>query len=103
MTAFYQHLYVVCIREWLVILVNIEAVPTVQLLHTATCPELQEPQNGTLSLSNGRAAGSSATYTCDEGFISSGSLSRVCRNTGQWTGTDVICQRKPQHVTIILD
>lgn len=62
-----------------------------------TCPTLVGPTNGTV-VQNGTAAGSTATYYCNDGFTladeSSSEPRRVCSSNGTWTGTEPTCSRK---------
>ena len=58
------------------------------------CPDLQNPPDGVVSLSDGTAFGSQATYTCNDGFvISSGDDTRTCEANGEWSGTIPTCER----------
>lgn len=57
------------------------------------CPELDAPENGEVELS-GRVAGTTATYTCDDGFVLVGSAVRTCQGNGFWTGATPLCQRE---------
>ena len=58
-----------------------------------TCGQLPELVNGYLSLSSGVNEGSVATYTCDEGFILTGSITRTCTTNGGWTLIAPVCLR----------
>jgi hypothetical protein len=63
-----------------------------------TCPSLTSPVQGFLS-TNGNSYGSAATYTCQAGYnvtllsgvVTSGTLVRVCGETGQWSGAQPSC------------
>ena len=57
------------------------------------CPELMDPDNGQVELSD-TVFGSAATYSCDDGYNLNGSVSRMCMADGQWSGLDPACQSK---------
>ena len=64
------------------------------------CP-LTGPLNGEVTF-DGTSVGSSATYTCNDGFILSGNQRRQCLRTGNWTGSDPICRSTNLVCVIIL-
>ena len=58
-----------------------------------TCPALPEPANGT------RLCGNATMYydtvcqfSCNNGYIASGSQVRRCQHSGTWSGQDFTCQ-----------
>ncbi|XP_003387839.1 PREDICTED: sushi, von Willebrand factor type A, EGF and pentraxin domain-containing protein 1-like isoform X2 [Amphimedon queenslandica] len=55
------------------------------------CGPLTDPSNGKVTF-DGASVGSSASYTCNEGYILSGNQRRQCLRTGEWTGSDPICR-----------
>ena len=63
------------------------------------CPILMDLQNGTLQ-QNGTKPGSSACYSCDEGFIVQGcmpteincNICRSCGLSGEWSGIELRCE-----------
>jgi len=59
-----------------------------------TCPSLSSPANGNVALSSGLAVGSTATYTCDDGYRASYAATRYCQPDAQWSGQDPACIRK---------
>lgn len=61
------------------------------------CPNLRSPVNGEVSLS-GITLGSTATYTCNEGFILSGNRIRSCLTTAIWSGEDPTCIGKSHDI-----
>ena len=64
------------------------------------CPDLQDPLNGTVT-QNGTAPGSTACYTCREGFQpSSNTPCRTCSMDGEWSGLEIICRSKDQAMKI---
>jgi len=59
--------------------------------HTASdCGRLKPPDNGDVQLT-GTTIGSSATYSCSEGFNLEGDDVRVCLESGQWSGREPVC------------
>ena len=56
--------------------------------------------NSLSGIVNGRATysetvfGSSATYSCDSGFLLIGDNTRVCQEDGQWSGEEPVCVGK---------
>lgn len=62
------------------------------------CPTLTDPENGTV-MQNGTEPGSSACYSCDQGFKFSGcsstssncNICRTCGVDGKWSGTEPKC------------
>ena len=57
------------------------------------CGPLDPPTEGSVSI-NGTIVGSTATYTCNDGFTLQGGSTRTCQTNGQWSGSAPICQRK---------
>ena len=63
--------------------------------HTAKdCGPLSDPANGDVDLSEGTEFGASAMYSCDDGYILSGTSTRNCLDTGLWSGVEPTCDRK---------
>ena len=64
------------------------------------CPELTAPDNGTVvynTISQLLGVGTTATYSCDPGYILVGETTRTCQdaNTGEigvWNSTAPICE-----------
>ena len=57
------------------------------------CGGLSDPANGQATLA-GRTSGSTATYTCNNGYQLMGRQTRTCQNTGMWSGMAPTCTRK---------
>ena len=62
----------------------------IQTLSTVNCPELSDPTDGAVTLTN-RTEGSIAQYTCNSGFVVSGESSRECGADGRWSGEELTC------------
>ena len=56
------------------------------------CGPLTNLTNGLVHTSNGTTFGSTATYTCDTGYMLSGSQSRTCGADGSWTSLEPFCE-----------
>ena len=57
------------------------------------CGPLEAPRNGEVDLT-GTIAGSTAAYTCNEGFILEGVRFRECVESGKWSGEEPDCTGK---------
>ena len=57
------------------------------------CPSLPDPENGRVTLS-GNTLGSSATYSCDNGFGLVGKSIRLCLADGTWSEKEPTCESK---------
>ena len=57
------------------------------------CEDLPDPDNGQVDLS-GNIPGSTATYTCNNGFMLQGVSPRNCMDDGEWSGEEPTCARK---------
>ena len=55
-----------------------------------TCPSLSNPENGLVNVS-GEVLGSTATYTCNNGYVLSGADLRFCLLGGVWSENDPTC------------
>jgi CUB/sushi domain-containing protein len=63
----------------------------------AQCPNLTDPQNGTVTLS-GNMPGDTACYTCMTGFQPT-TTCRICLSSGEWSGQDITCQS--EHLDLV--
>ena len=54
------------------------------------CGALSDPANGSVVHSS-TLVGSSASYTCDEGFVISEVAVRVCTSSREWSGVQPAC------------
>ena len=50
------------------------------------CGLLSDPPNGAVELT-GTVVGSTATYSCDPGYINVDDTTVVCQNNGNWSGS----------------
>lgn len=57
------------------------------------CGTLNDPENGSVDLSDGTTEGSDATYTCFAGYQLKGVTTRTCSRSG-WSATEPTCERK---------
>ena len=55
------------------------------------CGKLHAPQNGSM-VGEDTTYPSTLQFSCDEGFILSGSWLRKCQTNGTWSGTTTKCQ-----------
>ncbi len=68
------------------------------------CDVLTDPANGQVNISSGTIFGSTATYSCNNGYTLSGSVSRTCGASGFWSGSEPTCEgiARPIIINIIL-
>ena len=57
------------------------------------CGALPNPESGEVDHAEGTTFGQTATYSCYVGFDLMGDSNRTCQNTGNWSGSEPICQR----------
>ena len=57
------------------------------------CSVLSAPSKGDVVL-GGITVGSTATYTCDSGYVLVGESVRVCQPSGVWSGVEPFCRCK---------
>ena len=68
----------------------------VQLLFpVVSCGPLTDPVNGAVTVT-GTMSGSTATYSCDPGYMIVGDSTRTCGTDGMWTLATFSCERE-QH------
>ena len=60
------------------------------ILFVVQCPPLNLPGNGMVEVT-GRAVGSTAIYTCNEGFDPYGYTILICESNGAWSSAPPIC------------
>ncbi|XP_078343354.1 P-selectin-like [Oculina patagonica] len=69
-----------------------DTTPTCEVI---TCPALFAPSNGTRLGCSGNAAmnyDTTCQFSCNNGYIGSGSQVRRCQHSGTWSGQDFTCQ-----------
>ena len=57
------------------------------------CSTPSNQPNGVVTVS-GTLLGSIAQYNCNDGYVLVGDATRTCENTGHWSGTEPVCNRK---------
>ena len=55
------------------------------------CPALSDPANGAVSVS-GNTPTSTASYSCNSGFVLEGTQFRTCLGSGQWSDQPPVCR-----------
>ncbi len=59
----------------------------------ADCGTVSIPSDGGVSYPNGTTTYNSiVVYSCDTGYVTSGSGQRLCQADGQWSGADQTCE-----------
>ena len=56
------------------------------------CSTLTGPANGQVSYTAGTTFRQTATYSCDTGYNLVGDSTRICHDTGVWSGSPPTCQ-----------
>ncbi|XP_064394225.1 uncharacterized protein LOC135341566 isoform X3 [Halichondria panicea] len=60
------------------------------------CPNLRHPENGLVRFgSQGRSVGAEVWYSCNSGYILTGTESRECQRDLTWSGESPICKAAP--------
>ena len=57
------------------------------------CGNPPDIPNGVIT-ANDTSLGSTAQYTCNDGYILLGGATRICESTDMWSGTEPACARK---------
>lgn len=79
------------------------ALVLLNLAAVVMCPQLQNPGNGSVTLSMDTLEMSTATYSCNFGFVQiAGNTSRTCQVDRSWSGDAPICQCKLDHEVLNL-
>ena len=79
-----------------VLVTNSYTVISRTALHTAVvvdCGNLTSPLQGYVSIAES-TFGSSANYSCFEGYELDGNVTRTCLESGNWSGSDPACNCK---------
>ena len=61
--------------------------------NTTACSDLAAPLYGSVTV-DGTTTGSTASYSCDDGYELVGDVMRVCMSDSEWSGTPPVCLRK---------
>ena len=63
---------------------------TYKIIELRVCETLEAIDNGSVNVS-GVAVGSTANYTCNEGYQLKGPPIRTCQSDGTWSGMEPTC------------
>ena len=62
------------------------------------CPSLNDPSNGMISCSLGGdgvpSTGDTCSFTCNTGYVLTGSQNIICLNDGSWSNSAPMCRRE---------
>ncbi len=64
------------------------------------CGDLPGPDNGLVTITIGNF-GSNASYTCETGYNLNGDMTRMCQDSGDWSGTAPTCDRKLNYMALL--
>ncbi|KAH3726549.1 hypothetical protein DPMN_052416 [Dreissena polymorpha] len=64
------------------------------------CGPLSKPDNGDVVLNAGTKFEAVANYSCNEGFKLVGDTSRICKNTGTWSGVQPTCAKNGSQIVV---
>ena len=67
-----------------------------------SCSQLDSPSNGHVDTGNGISFRDVASYSCINGYVPRGSVTRTCQADGQWDGTVPTCESEMLECTIHL-
>ena len=62
--------------------------------HPVDCGPLTNPDNGQVDTPQGTTFNQVATYSCNNGYLLVGNMTRVCQVDGRWSGTDPFCRNR---------
>ena len=71
----------------------------INFINLVRCPNLPNPSNGRVN-QRGNKPGDRASYTCNSGYELQGDSTRICQNSGQWSGDAPTCEREGINETI---
>ena len=57
------------------------------------CPHLEQPVDGFVRVI-APVVNETALYICNSGFQANGPIRRLCLPTGEWDGSDTVCDRE---------
>ncbi len=58
------------------------------------CGSLTDPENGQVNTSSGTTIGSTASYSCNNGYTLNGDNTRTCESNGVWSNSQPSCNSK---------
>ena len=62
-----------------------------------SCPSLDDPSNGMINCSPGDdefpTYEDTCNFTCNTGYVITGSNTRTCQSDGSWSGSIAMCER----------
>ena len=73
-------------------LISVTLQTHIHIIPGIDCGFLVPPKNGDINFSQGTGFGSVATYTCDSPFQLMGEATRVCQESGVWSGEAPSCE-----------
>ena len=69
----------------------------INIYYAVYCPNLTDPLNGAINCSLGYDGVPShedtCSYTCNTGYEVTGSDTRICQDTGSWSGIQTTCTK----------
>ena len=76
----------------------LDIVCTTNIVHASVpCPSVNDPNNGMIKCSLGDDGVPSyedtCSFTCNTGYELTDSDTRTCQSDGNWSGSDVMCNR----------
>jgi len=60
-------------------------------IFTVSCPELSPPNNGMVDCTGSRFE-DTCNFACSDGFVISGSETRICLSNKTWSGVETVCR-----------
>lgn len=73
--------------------------PLISCVAAIDCGRLEDITNGFVEFDS-TSFGSIASYTCRDGFVLMGKGIRQCRDNGQWSGEEPVCQGLTSCITL---
>ena len=65
------------------------------------CVDLFDPQNGAKH-GDVTSYGATVSFTCEVGYLLTGSPNRTCQADGEWSGDIAVCNRKEFISTVLV-
>jgi len=74
---------------------------------SAACPLLTDPNNGVMTCSLGDERVPSykdtCSFTCNTGYLITGSDTRTCQSDGSWSGSDTMCRKGKKCINVSIN